>query len=86
MIRAPEFGKYIALHIHGFTLLHLIEKEIVVLDLERINGGSLLGYESVVLGGVGLGRRRCACAITPVMTTQAVAINIFRLKVISDQL
>ena len=50
MLRGPEFLKYITLHIHGLTLLDMIEQEVVVFDLERIDSGSLLGYERIVLG------------------------------------
>ena len=50
MLRSPEFLKYIALHIHGLTLLDMIEQKVVVFDLEWIDSGCLPGYERIVLG------------------------------------
>ena len=52
VIGVPEFAEYFALHIHLLTLLHMIEKNVIVLDLEGIDCRILTRYQGIVLGGM----------------------------------
>ena len=66
MIGIPEFSEHFALHIQSLAFLHMIEKNIIVLNLEGIHSGVLTGYESVVLCGMrfrepALGLNRHCC-------------------------
>lgn len=50
-VAVPEGGVYLVVH-RCLALFDLVEEEIIVFNLERIDGGLLVCYERIVLAGV----------------------------------